>query len=116
MATSVACPVLMAWAGDEHLLARLVSSKGLVIVTEDTLTRQTVVDNRALVDPLVKHVGISPALLASCTGFLGPSVAKDCVQVWTCARSMCQGSTVGIALQTNLCLAESWLPLHSESS
>ena len=61
MATSVACPVLMAWSSDEHLLARLVSSKGLVVVTEDTLTRQTVVDNRTLLDPLVKHIGISTA-------------------------------------------------------
>eukprot|EP00439_Symbiodinium_sp_Y106_P024997 s1872_g3.t1 len=55
------CPVMLAWSKDEQLMKRLVGGS-VLLVTGDALTRQTVIENRALLDPLIQAVGILTAL------------------------------------------------------
>ena len=52
------CPVLKAWGSNETLKTRLVGNGGVVIVS-DVINRQSVLDNRELLRPLVQQVGTS---------------------------------------------------------
>ena len=47
--------------------------KSLLCVTEDALTRQTVVDNSALLDPLVKEVGVVAAIHMHAAALVRPA-------------------------------------------
>mgnify|MGYP001815270792 CR=1 FL=1 len=50
------CPVVKAWSEDERLVARLGGEK-LLDLGGQKLTRATVVANRALVAPIINHLG-----------------------------------------------------------
>ena len=60
MDSKVVCPVLSAWSADETLKARL-GGKWLVILTGNAFSRDTIVQNRTLLIPLIQQLGVLTA-------------------------------------------------------
>ena len=56
------CPVIKEWLQLDDVVSKAASKGTVALVWTKTITRETVCDNHELLEPVVIHLGSSPAL------------------------------------------------------